>query len=132
MVLDASSQVGMRFVAFSLSLELLLRFLQQVGRDLHPSSVTFCNFCSFRAAHWIGQRSRIMTMPHCGWTGGKPGTGSSVLTSLSVLLVSSCTLLSLPRSHGFGGICTFSHCDVPLELLCSSNIFLSKIVLMDW
>ena len=41
MVLDASSQVGMRFVAFSLSLELLLHFLQQVGKDLPPSSVIF-------------------------------------------------------------------------------------------
>ena len=74
MVLDALSQVGMRFVGFSFSLELLLHFLQQVGKDLPPSSVTFCNYCSFRAAYWIGQRSRTMTMPHCGWTGGKPGS----------------------------------------------------------
>ena len=58
------------------------------------------------------------------WTANDP----SVLMSPSGLF-SSCTLRSLPCS--LDGVCTFSHGDVLLELLCTSNIFLFKVVLMD-
>jgi hypothetical protein len=57
----------------------------------------------------------------------RTATDPSVLTSPSGLLVSSCTLLSLPRSHGPGGVGRFSHGDVTLELLVLTTFFFPKL-----
>ena len=108
MVLDALSQVGIWFGAFSFSLELLLHFLQLVGKDLPPSFVTFCNnlllLFQIAASELHIGLNRGAEQWRCLIAGRRvenqeaarqTATDPSVLTSPSGMLVSSCTLLSL-------------------------------------